>query len=80
MSEKKPKNQHPIFPFQWDGWDEHDVDTICYYDCDVSENFGKILKGNYSSIIDLGMQGILQATNEDGSYIEQRYKANPIKE
>lgn len=40
-----------IKPFKWEGWDEIDVLTFVFYDCEMKDDFGKAVKGEkYTSI------------------------------
>ena len=43
-------NKEITFPFEWEDWDEVNTNTRIYYNVNFLENFGVILKGNYSSI------------------------------
>lgn len=77
----KEKTKHATLPFMWDDWDEDDVDTLTFYNCDMLEDFGNIKAGFYGAITVMGQMGIIQATVKDSSkYFEQKYKAVPVIE
>lgn len=80
--EQSLKNKHATFPFLWSGWDEQDTDTFTFYNCEVLEDFGVIKAGDYTSITDNGMLGVLDAVkdNDFENPLSQKYKAQPIIE
>lgn len=80
--EQTSKNKHAVFPFLWDAWDECSTDSFVFYDCELLEDFGVIKAGFYSSITDIGEDGVLSAIKDDDfdNPLTQKYKAVPIIE